>query len=149
MNEIIASLMAWAVSQSGYSAPPVLPVIEYLPTQAFVEQVCPHSAQCTVRGYYADGSKTIVLDESLRELKQNRRARAMLVHEMVHYLQDRSGRWGAKTCQTWIEREREAYRAQLRYLATQGVHPTLLLMPPFNVAKCKETMAERPAGEQL
>ncbi|MCB1806818.1 MAG: hypothetical protein KDJ99_17215 [Candidatus Competibacteraceae bacterium] len=149
MNEIIASLMAWTVSYSGYSAPAVLPTIEFLPAQAFVEQVCPHSAQCTVQGYFADGSETIVLDESLHELKKNRRARAMLVHEMVHYLQDQSGRWGAKTCQTWIKREREAYRVQLRYLATQGVHPSLLLMPPFNVAKCKETMAERPAGEQL
>ena len=94
--DIVAVLMAWAVAHSGYSAAPDLPRIEFLPTQAFIEQVCPQHAQCTVKGYYADGSQTIVLHESLRDLKRNRRARAMLVHEIVHYLQDRSGRWGRK-----------------------------------------------------
>ena len=139
--DIVAVLMAWAVAHSGYSAAPDLPRIEFLPTQAFIEQVCPQHAQCTVKGYYADGSQTIVLHESLRDLKRNRRARAMLVHEIVHYLQDRSGRWGPKTCQSWIEREREAYRVQLRYLATQGAHPSRLLMPPFDVTQCR---AESP-----
>ena len=140
MNEIIANLMVWAVAQSGYPSPPELPAIQFLPTAAFVEQVCPQKAQCTVQGYYADDTGTIVLHESLRELKLNRRARAMLLHEMVHYLQDQSGHWGEKNCRTWIEREREAYRVQLRYLAMQGVHPSLLLMPPFNLERClKET----------
>lgn len=110
MNDIIAALITWAVMQTGYSLPAEPPTIRYLPTHEFAKQVCPHGAQCSVKGYYADGSGTIVLHEVMRDLVQNRRARAMLVHEIVHYLQDYSGRWeGEKTCQIWVEREREAY----------------------------------------
>lgn len=136
MNDVIAALMAWTVAHSGYPAPHDLPAIEYLPTAAFIQQVCPNRAQCTVLGYYEDGTRTIVLHEALQELKE-RRARAMLVHEIVHYLQDNSGRWGAKTCQTWIEREREAYRVQLLYLVENGIPPSYLMMPQFNLAQCE------------
>ena len=140
MNDLISILLSWTIAQSGYPAPIDAPSVEFLPPTEFAEQVCPNSAQCTVRGYYADGSEKIILHEELRDLKKNRRARAMLVHEIVHYLQDRSGRWGEKTCQIWIEREREAYRIQLFYLASQGVHPSLLLMPPFDMEQCEQTM---------
>lgn len=140
MNDLIATLLAWVMAQSGYTIAVDSPAIEFLPTQAFVEQVCPRHAQCTVLGYYADGTGKIVLHDSLRDLHHDRRARAMLVHELVHYLQDHSGRWHMKDCRTWIEREREAYRAQLFYLASQGVHPSLLLMPPFDKSQCERTI---------
>lgn len=41
--------------------------------------------------------------------------RSMLVHEMVHYLQDLSGRYDNSSCEDHAKREREAYAIQREY----------------------------------
>lgn len=35
--------------------------------------------------------------------------RSLLVHEFVRYLQHQSGQFTASTCESFVEREREAY----------------------------------------
>jgi hypothetical protein len=37
-----------------------------------------------------------------------------------------------------LAHESNAYRVQLPYLASEGVHLSLLLMPPFSEAQCEE-----------
>lgn len=129
MADVIAALLAWTVANSTYAMPPKPPLLEYRAQPVFAEQVCPPEAvHCAPRGYYTDGTGTIVLEEAYRDLAQVR-ARALLVHEMVHYLQDVSGRFGEKDCASWLDREREAYRLQLLYLVAQGGNPFALRLP--------------------
>ena len=137
MNEIVAALFVWTVNNSGYAAPPDPPVIEYRDQAFFDERACPPaSVHCSARGFYEDGSNIIVLHESYRAL-DGVKARALLVHEMVHFLQDRSGEFGTKTCEVWVEREHEAYRLQFLYFSTHGGNPFQNRMPALSKARCR------------
>jgi hypothetical protein len=145
MDKVIAALLAWTVSNSGYPMPPGPPALEYRSRPNFAEAVCPPEAlHCVPRAYYRDGARTIVLHEAYRGLG-NARARGLLVHEIVHYLQDLSGGWGDKSCETWVEREREAYRLQLLYLVSEGGNPFTLRMPILNKAHCP-AVADTPSA---
>lgn len=146
MNDLITALLAWTVAHSGYSAPPSPPEVVYQPETVLAAALCPpDSEHCTPRGYYSNGAGTIALDETLRNSK-NLRTRALLIHEMVHYLQDLSGRWSEMTCDASVEREREAYQLQARYFIAQGVNRRLLRMPEFSTANCQD---ERRSGAKF
>lgn len=115
MKDIVASLLAWIVSNSAYDAPATLPELEFQAAEAFAEHVCSGKANCAARGYYVDGTGRVVVHEAYRGLESVQQ-RALVLHELVHYLQDLSGRYGGeKTCDIWIERETEAFRLQIRY----------------------------------
>lgn len=130
MDTLIATLIAWAVANSQYPAPERPPAVEFRATAYFAEEVCPRDkVHCAPRGYYEDGSGQIVLHDSQQDLGVVN-ARAILLHEIVHYLQDSSGQWGEKTCESWVAREHEAYRLQLLYMVSQGANPFSHAMPP-------------------
>jgi hypothetical protein len=136
MDKVIAALLAWTVSNSGYPTPSTPPALEYRPQADFAAEVCPQEAvHCALRAYYRDGTGTIVLHEAHRRL-EDARSRGLLVHEIVHYFQDLSGRWGEKSCESWIGRESEAYRLQPPYLVSQGASPFTLRMPILDSARC-------------
>jgi hypothetical protein len=146
MDKVIAVLLAWTVSNSGYPTPSEPPALEYRARADFAEEVCPAEAvHCVPRAYYRDGARTIVLHEAYRGL-EDARARGLLVHEMVHYLQDLSGGWGEKTCQNWMRRESEAYRLQLLYLVSQGANPFSLKMPILSDTHCPPVAQIPPAA---
>jgi hypothetical protein len=137
MPELIAALLAWTVANTGYAAPPGPPNVEFQPS-AFFEQACADAgAHCTARGFYRDGTGTIVLHDAYRDLA-GPRERSLLVHELVHFLQDQSGQWGATTCEVWVEREHEAFRLQYLYLATNGGNPFGSRMPSLSPALCRD-----------
>ena len=116
MNELVIKLLAWVVANSPYAEPPRSPAIEFKPAAAFVQETCPTGVNCAARAYYLDGSSTIVLHESFRDSDEVQH-RGLVVHELVHYLQDVSGRFeGSKTCDMWLAREREAFAVQLKFL---------------------------------
>jgi hypothetical protein len=136
MDTVIAALLIWTVSNSGYPMPSAPPALEYRAQADFAVEVCPQEAvHCAPSAYYRDGAGTIVLDEAHQHL-DGPRSRGLLVHEIAHYLQDLSGLWGEKSCESWIGREREAYRLQLLYLVSQGVSPFTLRMPILDEARC-------------
>ena len=58
--------------------------------------------------------------------------RSMLVHEMVHYLQDLSGRYDNSSCDDHARREREAYAIQREYgiKASGSVLYIRMIIPP-------------------
>ena len=65
----------------------------------------------------------IILDESLHP-ETNMFDRSILLHELVHYIQDMSGYYGnADACNRWFHRELNAYEIQNRYLGAIG-HPS-------------------------
>ena len=114
------ALLAWAVLLTGYEAPEVLPIIEYKEHSYFVDRACGGTEWCSMRGLY-DGQ--IYIDEAMKDVPAERH-RALLVHEMVHYLQDLSGKW-EDTCEDKVAREREAYAAQQAYLTAHGSPVTI------------------------
>ena len=73
---------------------------------------------CPVYGWYPR-SGTVYLDGAL-DLDHDLFARSVLVHELVHVLQDQRDHARAPyDCATWQDREREALRVQYRWLERQ------------------------------
>jgi hypothetical protein len=133
----MAILWTWVIAQSSYDAPITCPRIEFRSTEYFPGNLCPPGARhCSIGGYYQDSSGTIVMrnDQHLDDVH----FRAMLAHEFVHYLQDRSGIWTKKSCRNRILREREAYHLQQRYLVAHHGSPFGMGMPVLDESRCSE-----------
>lgn len=149
MSDLIIGLLAWAVAHTAYVPPPSTPDIEYQPQAALVAAVCPTEGErCEPRAYYGDGSGTVVMRDSFRHAR-GLRVRAILVHELVHYLQDLSGRWPEMTCLSWAERETEAYRMQAEYLVAQGVSRAAIAMPRFDAAQCSDDITPTATADEF
>jgi hypothetical protein len=120
MNEVYAALLSWAVTLTGYAPPQSLPEIKHV-DHAYLETVACAGRQCKVMGWYPPGH-TIFLDDRL-DAENSLYASSIVVHEMVHYLQQASGRWSTTyTCKDAMAMEREAYAAQQAYLVNYGVY---------------------------
>ena len=101
---------------------------------------------CAIYGWFP-GGRTIYLDQRLDPVKYPG-DRSILVHELVHYLQQESGAYeGRMDCQAWTGRESEAFDIQIRWLIEQQVRPAVLRrygrMP---VRYTCDGAAEPPAG---
>jgi hypothetical protein len=70
------------------------------------------------------------------------RARAVLLHEIVHYLQEENGRFTDRSaCERHYLREREAYAVENRYLARYQEPPNqgwLLIVQHGGLTTCKD-----------
>ena len=109
----VTVLLSWASHLSGYPAPDVPPSIEFEPHSFFVEHAC-GGTDCRVVGWYND-EDVIHIDEKHRD-DESIFAASLVVHEMVHFLQHHSGRFDSLSCEDSLDREREAYRVQNRYI---------------------------------
>jgi hypothetical protein len=98
---ILAILLSWASHLSGYPLPAETPEVRFESHPFFVENVCGGN-ECNVVGWYNDAD-VVYIDERYRNLEGGF-ASGLVVHEFTHYLQDS------------IEREREAYHVQNRYI---------------------------------
>jgi hypothetical protein len=124
MDEILAVLMSWAVTLSGYPAPTGMPQVVPVDHAYFVKHAC-GGHECKVLGWYARG-RTLYVDRRL-DVRDSLYASSIVVHEMVHYLQhlDQERRManagnGAAICPSAIAMEREAYGVQREYLLRYG-----------------------------
>ena len=118
MNELYAVLMSWAVTLSGYDAPLHQAEVVAVPHHYLVKAAC-NGRECKVLGWFPPGRR-IFLDSRLNP-QDNLYASSILVHEMVHYLQYTSGKYGKPySCEAIIEMEREAYRIQSEFLVRYG-----------------------------
>ncbi len=90
MDELFAILMSWAVTLSGYSRPATQAEIVMVPHSYLVAAAC-GGRECNVLGWYPPGRK-IFLDERL-DPANSLYASSIVVHEMVHFLQQQSGRF--------------------------------------------------------
>ena len=128
--EILVHLMQWAVALTGYDFPSEMPIIAYAEHNHFVERLCEgvdtKRNPCDVRAYYDDERDAmIVLNMKYFEFGGEWGAfeRSIILHEMVHYLQDMSGNWNgyqdwedSKLCRERQFRQKEAYEAQDEYM---------------------------------
>jgi hypothetical protein len=110
---ILAILLSWASHLSGYPLPAETPEVRFESHPFFVENVCGGN-ECNVVGWYNDAD-VVYIDERYRNLEGGF-ASGLVVHEFTHYLQHKSGDFQSLSCEDSIEREREAYHVQNRYI---------------------------------
>ncbi len=142
--ELVGDLLLAAQSLTGYGAPAQLPEIVLVPQATLQEIAC--ERPCKVLGWFPPG-KTIYLDDRL-DPRADKRAAGILLHELVHYLQQEAGAYSdLGACRKWAVREHEAYRIQARWLARQGTTARLyngVGRPPWRLP-CNDS-AELPGN---
>jgi hypothetical protein len=127
--DLLAALLSWAVTLSGYPAPAEPPVVIAKPHAFFVEQAC-NGRECKVLGWYA-GGRNVYIDQTL-DPENSLFASSIVVHEMVHYLQgvargaDALGTGAAfsdaPSCEQSVQWEHEAYAVQREYILRYGAY---------------------------
>ena len=143
--ELILYLLSWAVFYTGYDMPAELPVIEYVTHEYMVgtplcKGIDTVENPCSIRALYNDYNSGVILVDEKYKGDESAYIKSIIVHEMVHYLQDMSGRWddmydltGDLLCQERSYRQREAYMAQDKY--NEDVHSVKRLLRR-NYDKC-------------
>ena len=143
MTALVLALLGWIGVQTGYAIPTTgdeLPAVQRVDPAAIGQVVYPHSSEGhrskrTVLGAY-DVHKgvtgTIYLSAELDLADEA--SHAVLVHELVHFLQYRSGR----TYRCIGHMEAEAYAVTRAWLAARGLpdhHDDVLI---FFASKCPD-----------
>ncbi|WP_143596393.1 hypothetical protein [Tistlia consotensis] len=109
-------LLLAAEALSGYAAPAAPPAVEFVAHRELEQRAC--NGACAVFGWFPPGH-TIYLDASLNPL-EDLHARAVLLHELVHYLQQENHAFeGPATCRTWLDKERQAFEVERRWTMAQ------------------------------
>ncbi|MCW5624769.1 MAG: hypothetical protein KIT73_08650 [Burkholderiales bacterium] len=118
LAELTRQLVKTAVHLSKYRPPEAMPMVTRIPRADLERRACGSSAaRCGVSAVY-ESERGILMAEDLRP-ETNLFHRSILLHEIVHYLQDVSHELAAAVvCERWYQREQEAYALQNRYLAT-------------------------------
>lgn len=111
--ELMPALVSALDQLSKYHRPVALPKVIRVPHERIEAMVC--HATCGALAAYRPG-EGIYLDERLKPETQLF-DRSILLHELVHYLQDMSDELGGmRPCQRWYQREQEAYAIQKIFL---------------------------------
>ena len=144
LGKLVGELLMAIHLLSGYPIPPEQPRVEFLPQAELAERAC--GRPCLIFGWFPPG-QTVYLDDRLNPLVSVA-ARGILLHELVHFLQQEEGAFAvAPDCEAWIDREREAYDIQFRWLAEQRA--PLRAVSPFGKGPLKLACAgdeAEPAG---
>jgi len=124
ISTLVGELLLAIQLLTGYSVPALKPEIKLVPHQVIEQQAC--DGHCQVLGWFPPGS-TIYLDDRLNPIGHVGH-KAILLHELVHYLQQENGAHEAGTdCRNWQDREQEAVDIQYKWLVEQ--HAPLSAMP--------------------
>lgn len=117
MQQLVNGLLMWAVSLSSYPEAAKLPELIAIPHAQLEATLCNHE-QCNAVAYYDHHADIVYYDQNL-DLENSLIAKSFIVHELVHYLQDQSGKMKhfPLSCEAHISLEREAYQVQQRYLS--------------------------------
>lgn len=116
LGKLVSELLLAIHLLSGYAIPEEPPKVEFLPHAELEERAC--GRPCQVYGWFPPG-QTVYLDDRLNPLV-SLAARGILLHELVHFLQQEEGTFAvAPNCEAWLDREREAFDIQIRWLAEQ------------------------------
>lgn len=119
LRELTEHLVRTAVRMSKYRKPAALPMVSRMPRPVLESLACPEGTRCGVSAMY-EPTRGILIAEDLRP-ETNLFHRSILLHEIVHYLQEVGHELSAMAaCERWYQRELEAYALQKQYL--QSVH---------------------------
>lgn len=143
LQSLLPVLLSWASHLSGYPAPQQPPEIRYETHAFFVERVC-GGRECPAVGWY-DDRDVVYLDEKYRD-QESGFAASLLVHELTHYLQHRSGRFDSLSCTDSLAREREAYRVQNEYILQAQASFAMIRPAPTSCSYTAVAAAEPPVA---
>lgn len=122
-NTDTKALLNWAIHLSRYENSAKPPSVRLENSAFFIDNACSGRSSCRVIGWYADLG-IVHIHEDLSAMN-SLFERSLLVHEFVHYLQHQSGLYAANTCESFVEREREAYAVQQSFFVAHGALPTI------------------------
>jgi hypothetical protein len=144
LSKLIRQLMNVIDRLSRYKIPKDHPNIYRVPHAELEHYVC--GTHCSIKAWYKPGDG-IFLDESLKP-ETGIFDRSILLHELVHFLQERSGEYeNMDPCNRWFHRELDAYNVQNRYLGVIG-HPSRVAFTGDNCGVIKESGA-KPGTTQV
>ncbi len=137
---LVTALLTAISGYTGYAIPGDPPHITSLGHVVLAQQVC--GRPCQIFGFTSpDGD--IVIDEALR-IGSDPVATSILVHELTHFLQIRSVAHPQPVdCRTWMDREREAFDVQTRWLrdTADSVQTFSIEMTRLNFGAMREACA--------
>jgi hypothetical protein len=117
LDDLVPSLLAAIDHLSKYPMPHELPPVHRAPHEKIEQLAC--GKACAALAAYRPG-EGIYIDEALQP-ETDIFARSVLLHELVHYLQDISHELESlRLCERWYRREQEAYAIQKRFLVVVG-----------------------------
>jgi hypothetical protein len=119
MEALVAVLLAWVHATAGYAAPERPPLVELVQPRLIADIMCDSQPKCPVLAMYLHGD-TIFLDDRL-DVHRNDYHTSILLHELVHYLQQQTGRFKEGNCDSWIKEEQEAFRIQAAWLRERTI----------------------------
>ena len=117
LTALVAKLLLSASVLSGYAPPDEPPRVGVVSDRELRVVGC--SGQCSANGLYTPGRGILISDRL--DPAADVRTRAVLLHEIVHYLQDLNGAFAdLPPCERYLAREQEAYTVENRYLKRYG-----------------------------
>ena len=117
LEEVVRKLSLAIDMLSRYRVPKEAPHIYRVPKAEMENYVC--GSNCNIQAWYRPGDGIFLVDTLHPE--SDLMHRSILLHELVHYFQDRSGAYGDRSsCERWYQRELDAYNIQNRYLGVIG-----------------------------
>lgn len=118
LSELTRHLIRTAAQLSKYRLPDALPMVRRVERAELEQRGCPtHSPHCQVSALF-EPTQGVMMAAELKP-ESNMFHRSILLHELVHYLQEEGGELAtASPCERWYQREIEAYALQNRFLAS-------------------------------
>ncbi len=116
LQEIITALILYIQAELGIIGVIPNPAVTFLPQVQLEARACGGASCGNVHGWfsYNDGAIYMALDN---DVYTNLYDRSILLHELVHYLQDHQEKPRLNNaCETWKAREVEAYGVQYKWL---------------------------------
>ena len=116
--ELAQALQLTIGALTGKPVPDSLPEIRTLPAAVMQERAC--RGPCRIKAFYIP-AEGVYLSESL-DIKNDVDAKSILLHELVHYVQNAQGSFdaGGVDCDRWYDQEMEAYEVQNAFLRRYG-----------------------------
>ena len=117
MDDLVPALLKAIDHLSKYQMPHQLPAVYRVSQEEVAQLAC--GKACAALAAYRSG-EGIYIDQALKP-ETNIFARSVLLHELVHYVQDVSNELASlRLCERWYRREQEAYAIQKRFLVLVG-----------------------------
>jgi len=118
LQEWIERLLATATVLGGYPPAAPLPLVTVIARNELSARVC--GGSCAARGAFIPGRGVFIINGL--EIETDPQDRSVLLHELVHYLQELNGCYADESaCDRFRDRELEAYRLQDEYLSRYGL----------------------------
>ena len=127
LSKLIAELFLTIKLLSGYAVPEDIPQVQFVSLKVLQEVACKGN-NCKVKALYHP-VKGVMVNETL-DVFNDVYARSVLMHELVHHLQQVNHTFEdeARACQRWQAREIEAYEVQHKYLKSRNMTQSFIAL---------------------